>query len=143
MLKMSHHSYKLDLRQIPELEIYFCSLESRLQSEAILSSEDIDDLIHNELIFDKEHITQLNNEVRSVKSTWIKGDKEETFWTDDFLIIGQSGCGDFYFLSASRSFLDVRFYDHEAEEISTVANHISEYYNYILQDLQNETTKTA
>ena len=76
-----------------------------------------------------------------MKAKWMKDDQEETQWPDDFLIVGGSGCGDYYFISASGAFSGVHIYEHETGETSEVAPNLEGYYEHILSDIRADKTR--
>ena len=136
-------AFDLDAHSTPEFDAYAATLESRVRGEGIFDSDEIEDLSRNELIFDRSYVSELNGQIRSMKTRWMKDDQEATQWPDDFLIIGGSGCGDYYFISSSGAFSGVRIYEHETGETSEVATNLDSYYEHILGDIRTDKAKTT
>ena len=53
-------AFDLDAHSTPEFDAYVATLESRVQREGIFESDDIEDFRHNELIFDRSYVADLN-----------------------------------------------------------------------------------
>ena len=134
-------AFDLGAHATPEFDAYMGKLEARVRNEGILDSEDIEDLGRNELIFDRSYLAELNGQIRASKARWMKDDQEDTTWPDDFLIVGGSGCGDYYFISSSRAFTGVRIYEHEVGETSEIASNLDGYYDHILEDIRADKAR--
>lgn len=119
---------------------YFASLESRVRAETSLTERDIGDVGHNELVFDRRFLEDLNRQIRSFSARWIATDSTDTHWPDDLLVIGGSGCGDYYCISSSGAFAGVRMYEHEAGAFSEFAESFDHYYEMIMADIRKRHT---
>jgi hypothetical protein len=130
------HPFDLTGRFTPEFERFFNSLADRFRSEKILTKADIEDLGRNEFIFDTAFLTELNREMRSFKTRWLASDAEETYWPDDYLIIGGSGSGDYYCISSSERFRGIQIYEHEIGAFEDFAPDFDAFYETIMTDIR-------
>ena len=130
--------FELSGRLTPEYSSYLETLENRVRREPKLSQDDIEDLGHNELIFDREFLIDLNRQIRSHQARWLATDVEDSSWPDDLLIIGGFGCGDYYCISSSGAFTGIQLYEHEVGRFVHVANDFDSYYETIMSDVRKE-----
>jgi hypothetical protein len=127
--------------ELPEIyRKYLTSLSSRLQLEGFNDS-DFADISKNELIFDPDRINILNQEIRSFKAYWNTGWQEPGFWPDDYLIIGESGSGNYYCISKSGEFHDVLCFEHELAEFNHYADSLDSFYNLVIETMQPRKTE--
>ena len=118
-----------------EHKCFIESLDSRLAYEA-LNADDAAEICEHEFLRDPERIIALNNEMRQLKARWTTDDLEPRPWPDDYLIIGDSGCGDYYCVSRTRAFPGIVAYEHEMAAFTPFAASFDEYYELMMQDFR-------
>ena len=111
------------------------SLDSRLAAEA-LNADDAAEICEHEFLRDHERIIALNNELRQLNARWTSDDLEPRPWPDDYLVIGDSGCGDYYCVSRTRAFPGIVAYEHEMAAFTPFAASFDEYYELMMQDFR-------
>lgn len=132
-------AYPFDLsgRMTPEYLRYFEALGDRLRSESYVTQNDIEDIGRNELIFERDILIDLNREMRSFVARWLANDTEDSRWPDDLLIIGRSGCGDYYCVSSSGAFKGIKIYEHEIGAFEHFADDFDSFYESIMIDIRS------
>jgi hypothetical protein len=120
------------LMEFPErYKKFIKSLEARIHLEGF-RDDDFTDITTNELIFSEQLIKQINIDNRTHESIWSINQSTPSFWPDDHLIIGGSGSGNYYFISASNAFDEIMFFDHEVCETYIFAATLDEYYEKVM-----------
>lgn len=114
---------------------YIASLKGRLDLEGF-NERDVADIESHELIHDLNRIYALNQEIRSYKATWLVEHREPQFWPDDYLVIGDSGSGNYFCISLSGAFDGVVLFDHEMAEFTPFAPSLDDFYISIIGDMQ-------
>ena len=128
--------FDLSGRMSSEYSCYFAALGDRIRREPNVTPNDIEDVGRNELIFDPEFLVDLNRQMRSFKARWLATDAEDSDWPDDLLIIGGSGCGDYYCISSSGVFQGIQIYEHEIGAFEYFADDFDTYYESIMVDIR-------
>ncbi len=114
------------------------SVKSRLRQEALIPNDVLVDIENNEMIHDLSLLQEVNHELHTIRARWFSGQTIDEYWPDNLLVIGRSGCGDYYCISTDKAFSGVKEYDHEEGVLKTATNSISEYYEYIMKEVRDE-----
>ena len=78
-----------------------------------------------EFLDDLASVLEVNLEVRC--ETLVQPDGEEQLWPPQFLIIGETGSGDYYCIDAGREVQGVMQYDHQSVQFEVFADSIDEF----------------
>jgi hypothetical protein len=121
---------------------YIASLPARFASEPI-SAADIAEICEHEFLNDQTKIEAANAEVRSFTANWTPHPPEAHNWPDDYLVIGDSGCGDYYCISRSGSFPGVVAYEHEMASFTPFAPDFDAYYEAMMTDFRKRPASSV
>lgn len=116
------------------------SLSSRLADEP-LNDEDVDEICKHELLRDAAKIISLNEELRQLKAHWTLDDTEPHPWPDDYFVIGDSGCGDYYCISRTGRFSGIVAYEHEMAAFRHFAADFDDYYELMMADFRKRADR--
>ena len=79
---------------------------------------------------------ELNLEARG--DSLVRPDGIEIAWPDQFLIIGESGAGDYFCIDAAGDVEGVMRYDHQAVEFEVIADSLNEYVEMLTETFVDE-----
>jgi len=89
-----------------------------------------------ELIRDPESILEINREAR-VDSV-LDPNGLEFFWPDQFLIIGETGAGDYYCIDVDQEVAGVMQFDHHSIGFEVVADSLNEFVEILEESFTGE-----
>ncbi len=85
-----------------------------------------------ELICDPACILEINREAR-VDSV-LKPDGSNFFWPDQFMIIGETGEGDYYCIDVDQEVAGVMQFDHHSVGFEVIADSLDEFVEMLVED---------
>lgn len=113
--------YIADALGIDLPELYSEFLVSLMQSKKVQS------VLGDAVVTSPERVVELNTNL------WCGGPiagLDE--WPEDYLVIGEDGCGDYFLIDGGDSNEPVLFYDHEADVIYRIADSLNDFANRMI-----------
>jgi hypothetical protein len=104
-------------------------LQTAVRSED--GSDDEGTVAEYELIQDPESILAINLESRA--ESVLDPDGEEFFWPNQLIVIGETGCGDYYCIDASGEHSGVLLFENQAVEFSEIAESLQEFIDILME----------
>lgn len=87
-----------------------------------------------EIVMDPWNIVQLNYGVRLPGTPWTI---EDGPWPEQFFVIGDNQCGDYWVLDVTEPGTTVYFYDHDLGTFEKNHETIEEFAEWLIQDIEN------
>jgi SMI1-KNR4 cell-wall len=80
-------------------------------------------------------LVELNKNVRLPGTPWVGEDGEP--WPDNYFVIGDDQCGNYYSVDLNSAEPGVWFYDHEVGEFYLYADSLEEFTEFLLEEIES------
>ncbi|MEQ9409664.1 MAG: SMI1/KNR4 family protein [Fuerstiella sp.] len=91
-----------------------------------------------ELLMDLESVLEINQEARS--DSFPDPEGQEFVWPQQFMVIGETGSGDYYCMDVRGEVEGVMQYNHQAVEFELIADSLQEFVEILYETFCDEDT---